>query len=52
MFSNKLSRDVKCGFFSILLNVQIVDNKYLQGICSPTFVAERFSGLFAHPPFF
>ena len=33
-------------------NLQIVDIEYLQGICSPTFVVEEFSGLFAHPSIF
>ena len=32
--------------------LQIFDIEYLQGICSPIFVAEDFSGLFAHPSIF
>ena len=30
-------------------NVQIVDIKYPQGICSPIFGVEEFSELFRHP---
>ena len=39
----------KICLFSILLNAQIVDIEYRQGICSPIFVVEEFSGLFAQP---
>ena len=31
---------------------QIVDIEYPQGICSPIYVVEKFSGLFAHPSTF
>ena len=30
----------------------MVDIEYPKGICSPIFVAEEFSGLFAHHLFF
>ena len=40
------------GLFFILLNTQIVGIEYPQGICSPIFVAEEFSGLFGHPSTF
>ena len=33
----------------ILLNAQIVDIEYAQGICSTIFVVEEFSGSFPHP---
>ena len=36
----------------MLLNAQIVDIEYPEGICSPSFVVEEFSGLFAHPSIF
>ena len=29
-------------------NAQIVDNEYPQGICSPIFIVEEFSGLIEH----
>ena len=29
-----------------------MDIEYVQGICSPIFVAEEISGLFAHPSIF
>ena len=29
-----------------------VDIEFPQGICSPNFVVEEFSGLFAHPSIF
>ena len=32
--------------FSMLLNDNIVDVKKLDGICSPTFVVNEFSGFF------
>ena len=37
---------------SILSKAHIVDIEYAQGICLPIFVAEEFSGLFAHPSIF
>ena len=36
----------------MLLNDDIVDIKKLDGICSPTFYVEEFSGLFLHPSIF
>ena len=38
----------KVCLFSIWSNPQIFDIEYPQGICSPIFVAEDFSGLFTH----
>ena len=38
--------------FSMLLNDDIVDTEKPDGICSPTFVADKFSGLFSHPSIF
>ena len=38
--------------FSMFLNEDIVDMKKPDGICLPTFVAYRFSGLFLHPSSF
>ena len=35
-----------------IINAQIADNEYPQGTCSPIFVVEDFSGLFAHPSAF
>ena len=37
---------------SIYLNDDIVDAEKPNGICSPTFVAHEFSGLFLHPSVF
>ena len=34
------------------LKAQIIDIEYPQEICSPTFVVEELSGLFAHSPDF
>ena len=39
----------KVCLFLICLNPKIVGIEYAQGICSPIFIAEDFSGLFAHP---
>ena len=36
----------------MLLNDNIVDNEKSDGISSPTFVANEFSGLFSHPSIF
>ena len=36
----------------MLLNYDIADIKKPNGICSPTFVVEKFSGLFLHPSIF
>ena len=38
--------------FSMLLNDDIVEIEKLDGLCSPTFVADEFSGLFLHPSIF
>ena len=37
---------------TILSKAYIVDIEYPQGICSPIFVVEEFSGLFTHPSVF
>ena len=39
----------KVCLFSIQLNAQVVDIEYPQGICSPIFVVEVLSEVFAHP---
>ena len=39
----------KVFLFSMLSKDYIVDIEYPQGICSPIFVAEAFSRLFANP---
>ena len=36
----------------MLSNYGIVDVKKPDGICSPTFAEDEFSGLFLHPSFF
>ena len=36
----------------MLLNDEIADIKKLDGICSPTFVMNEFSGFFLHPPIY
>ena len=36
----------------MFLNDDIVDIEKLDGICSLTFVADKFSGLFLHPSIF
>ena len=36
----------------MLLNYNIADIKKPDGICSPTFVVEEFSGLLLHPSIF
>ena len=36
-------------FFLMLLNKDIVDIEKPDGICSLTYVADEFSGLFLHP---
>ena len=36
----------------MLLNEDIVNIKKPDGICSPTFVEDEFSGLFLHPSIF
>ena len=36
----------------MLLNDDIVDIEKPDGICSPTFVVDEFSGLFLHPSIF
>ena len=36
----------------MLFKSHIVDIAYPQGICSPIFVVEEISGLFAHPSIF
>ena len=33
-------------------NLQIVDIEYPRGMCSPIFIFEEFSGLYAHPSIF
>ena len=38
--------------FSMLLHEDIVDIERPDGICSLTFVADEFSGLFLHPSIF
>ena len=38
--------------FAYLKNDDIVDINQSDGICSLTFVADEFSGLFLHPPIF
>ena len=40
------------GLFSMLSNYGSVDVKKPDGICSPTFAEDEFSGLFLHPSFF
>ena len=42
----------KVCLFSILLNAQIAETEYLQGICWPIYVVEEFSRLLAHPIIF
>ena len=37
---------------SMLLNHDIIDIEKPDGICSPTFVVDEFSGLFLHPSIF
>ena len=39
-------------FFFYMIRFQIIEMKYPQGICSPIFVVEEFSGLFTHPSIF
>ena len=36
----------------MLLNDDIVDSEKSNGICSPTFAVNEFSGLFLYPSFF
>ena len=36
----------------MLLNDDIVDIKTSDGVCSPNFVVDTFSGLFLHPSIF
>ena len=36
----------------MLLNDNIVDIKTSDGVCSPNFVVDTFSGLFLHPSIF
>ena len=36
----------------MLLNDNVIDIEKPDGICSPTFVANEFSGLFLHPSIF
>ena len=40
-----------CLYF-MSLNDNIVDTEKPDGICSPTFVADNFSGLLLHPSMF
>ena len=49
-FSNGLFRNIK--YVCLLCDLQIADIEYPQGICSPIFVVEDFSGLFSHPSIF
>ena len=42
----------KVWLFSILSKAHKVGIEHPQGICSPIFVVEEFSGLFAHPSVF
>ena len=39
----------KKHLFSMLVNEDIVDIEKPDGICSPTFAVDEFSGLFLHP---
>ena len=52
--SHFLSRGqlVPRGLFSMVLNDNIIDIEKLEGICSLTFVADEFSGLFSFPSIF
>ena len=52
MFFIQSFRQYKVWLFFILSNAQIIDIEYLQGVCSPFFVVEEFSELFAHPSIF
>ena len=36
----------------MISNAKIVDIEYPQGICSPIYAVEEFSGLFEHPSIF
>ena len=49
-FSYNFFCDIKYVYF--LYYAQIVDIEYPQGICSPIFVVEGFSELFADPSIF
>ena len=51
LFIQSLRLHTSC-LFSLLLNDDIVDTENSDGICSPTFVADEFSGLFLHPSIF
>ena len=42
----------KVCLFSMWSNAQVVDIEYLPGICSPIFLVEELSGLFAHSSVF
>ena len=48
IFMQSLSLYASC-LCSMLLNDEIVDIQKPDGICSPTFVANDFSGIFLHP---
>ena len=50
-FMQSLSLYTSCLFF-MLLDAVIVDIEEPYGICSLTFVADDFSGLFLHPSIF
>ena len=59
MFLNELqnffiqsSPKYKLRLSSIVSKANIVDTEYPQGTCSPIFVVEDFSGLFAYPSIF
>ena len=60
MFSLKDSQEVFMQFlplytlrlFSLILNDNTVDIENPDGIRSPTFVVDKFSGLFLHPSIF
>ena len=50
-FMQTLPRYTSC-LFSMLLNDNITDIEKSDGICSPTFVVNEFSGLFLNPSIF
>ena len=50
-FMQSLPLDISC-LFSIVLNDDVGDIEKADGKCSPTSVADEFSGLFLHPSIF
>ena len=52
LLKRSASQRYKVCLFAILSKAHVVDKEYPQGIYSPIFVVEEFSGIFAHSSIF